>query len=262
LKEQVSLGVADEKFLLRGEVTDVCRTAETLTEMLRERPVNDVTEQYFEDAVKFTHQIICYIGQISRETTIKRDSTKHLATRALYQCLLESVLLSDSVCTAFIAAENIVPIHLWLLLTESDHLRATIPKSIMNAVQSKRASYKLKAFFSKFALEHLVPTALEYPVVCDNAFLVSLEAVSADQSLITNEALLRTLIDRFVKLLLNMSHLERFGDCFVDKRNKPLDLGDVPSQIFKTLLFPILKVNKTVQPVLASETRNNIYDLL
>ncbi|KAG9852715.1 hypothetical protein KCU98_g3424, partial [Aureobasidium melanogenum] len=295
LKEQVSLGVADEKFLLRGvhllvnllcrtdilqEVTDVYRTAETLTEMLRERPVNDVTGQYFEDAVKFTHKIICYIGQFSRETTVGRDSTKHFAVRALYQCLLESVLLSDSVCAAFIAAENIVPIHLSLLLTGSDHVRDTIPKSIMNAIQGKRASYELKAFFSKFALEHLVPTALEYPVVCDNAFLVSLEAVSADQSLITNEALLRTLTDRFVKLLLNMSHLERFGDCFVDKRvsglvslirycvqnlvsqNKPLDLGDVPSQIFKTLLFPILKVNKTVQPVLAPETRNSIYDLL
>ncbi|KAG9682785.1 hypothetical protein KCU95_g11509, partial [Aureobasidium melanogenum] len=295
LKEQVALGVADEKFLLRGvhllvdllcrtdilqEVTDVCRTAETLTGMLRERPVNDVTEQYFDDAVNFTRQIICYINQFSRETTVGRDSTKHLAIRALYQCLLESVLLSDSVCAAFIAADKVVSIHLSLLLTESDHLRATIPRSIMNAIQDVRASYELKAFFSKFALEYLVPTALEYPVVCDNAFLVSHEAMSADRSLTTNEALLRTLIDRFVKLLLNMNHLEHFGDCFVDKRvpglvslirycvqtlvsqNKSLDLGDVPSQILKTLLFPILKVDKTVQPVLASETRNSIYDLL
>ncbi|KAG9685977.1 hypothetical protein KCU95_g11953, partial [Aureobasidium melanogenum] len=295
LKEQVALGVADEKFLLRGihllvnllcrtdilqEITDVLRTAETLTEMLKERPVNDVTEQYFEDAVNFTRQIICSIRQLSRETTIGRDSTKHLATRALYQCLLESVLLSDSVRDAFIAADKTVPIHLSLLLTSSDHLRATIPRSIMNAIQDVRASYELKAFFSKFALEHLVPTALEYPAVCDNAFLVSLQAISADSSLAASEALLRTLIDKLVKLLLNMSHLERFGDCLIDKRvpglislirycaqtlvsqNKPLDLGDVPSQIFKSLLFPILKTDKSAQPVIASETRNSAYDLL
>lgn len=295
LKEQIALGVADEKFLLRGvrlladllcradvlrEVTDVSRTAETLTELLRERPTNDITGQYFEDAVKFTRQTLCYIGQFSREIPAGRDCSKHYAMRALYRCLLESARLSESVRAAFVAADHIVPIHLSLLLTASDHLRATIPRSIMNVLQDEAAPCELKAFFSKLALEHLVPAALEYPVVCDNAFLVSLEALSADRSFSADEALLRSLIDRFAKLLLSLSHLERFGDCFVDERvsglvslirycvqtlvlqNKPLNLGNVPSQIFKTLLFPILKMDKNVQPVLASETRNSIYDLL
>ncbi|KAK6000101.1 hypothetical protein QM012_004089 [Aureobasidium pullulans] len=295
LKEQITCGVADEKFLLRGvhllvnllcrndvlrEVTDVWRTAETLTELLRERPATDISGQYFEDAAKLTHRMICSIGQFSREITVGRDNNKHYAIRALYQCLLESVLLSDSVCAAFVASDHIVQIQLSLLLTRSDHLRATIPRAIMNAIQDERASCELKAFFSKFALEHLIPTALKYPAICDNAFLVSLAAVSADLSLNTDETLLRTTIDGFAKTLLDLNHLERFGDCFVDKRvsglvsllrycaqilvtqNKPLNLGNIPSQIFKTLLFPILRTDKNLPPILASETRNNLYELL
>ncbi|CAD0114960.1 unnamed protein product [Aureobasidium uvarum] len=296
LKEQVDVGVADEKFLLRAihllvdllsrpdilqEVTDIWRTAETLLALLRERPVKDVTGQYFGDAAKFTHQILRYIEHFSHETTtVSRDGNKQMALRALYQCLLQGVLVSQSVCLAFVAEGITIPIHLALLITRSDHLRATIPKSIINAVQDERASPELKGFFSKLSLEHLIPTALKQPVICDKAFLVSIEALSADRCLSDDEGLLRTLIDDFAKTLLNMSHLERYGDCFIDKRisglasllrcciqalvvqNKPLNLGSLPSQIFKTLLFPILIIDKKVQPVVASETRNSINDLL
>ncbi|KAI4763186.1 hypothetical protein E4T52_04775 [Aureobasidium sp. EXF-3400] len=296
LKEQVALGVADERFLLRGvhlltellcrtdtlrEVTDIWRTAETLLELLRERPLHDVTGRYFEDAARFTHQVLCHIKQfLDKTASIDRDSIQHFAIRALYQCLLESVLLSPPVCSAFIAADGVISIHLRILLTRNDHLRATIPRVILNAIQDERASPEVKAFFLGLSLDHLVPAALEKPLICDNAFFVSVETVSADRTLESDEGLLRSSIDRFAKTLLGMSHLERYGDCFDDKRvlglvslirccvqklvtqNKALNLGSLASQLFKALLFPILKLDKTLQPVIYVETRDSIYDLL
>lgn len=296
LNEQVALGVADEPFLLRGvhllvellyrtdilqEPANICRAAETLLDMLRERPLNDVTGEYFQDAAKFTHRVLCLIRQASDEIALfDRDSYEQFTVRALYQCLMESALLSHSVCSAFIAADATVPIHLGLLLTGNDHLRATIPKVITNAIQDERASLEIKAFFSKLSLDHLISAALEQPLTCDNAFFVSSEAIAADWSLANDEELLRSSIDRFAKILLEMRHLERFGDCVIDKRvsglvsllrccvqrlvdqNKALNLDDLASQLFKTLLFPVLKLGKNLWPVLAVETRDNIYDLL
>ncbi|KAI4726548.1 hypothetical protein E4T49_05713 [Aureobasidium sp. EXF-10728] len=295
LKEQVALGVAEEKFLLRGvhlliellgradvlqQVTDVWRTGTTLLALLKERPVKDVTGQYFVNAAKFTHQILRYIETFSRDTTtVNRDGPKDCALLALYQCLLQGVIVDRNVCSAFIAADSIIPVHLTLLFTRSDHLRATVAGSIINAIQNERASPELKAFFSKLSLEHLIPTALEFPVICEKAFLVGVETLTADRRLITDEGLLRTLIDDFAKTLLNLSHLERYGDGLVDKRvsglasllrcciqalmlqSKPLNLGNLPSQMFKTFLFPVLIIDKKVQPVVASESRNSIYDL-
>lgn len=296
LKEQVALGVADEHFLLRGvhllvellyrtdplqETANVCRTAETLLELLRERPLNDMSAEYFQDAAKFTHQVLCLVHQASDNTAlVDRDSYQQFATRALYQCLMESVLLSHSVCSAFIAADAAVTIHLGLLLTGNDHLRAAIPKIIANAIQDERASHEFKAFFSKLSLEHLISAALQQPLTCENAFLVSSAALAADQSLASNEELLRSLIDRFAKILLEMRHLERFGNCFVDKRvsglvsllhccvhrlvnqDKALNLENLASQLFKALLFPTLSLGKNLLPILAVETRDSIYNLL
>ena len=296
LKEQVALGVADETFLLRGvhllvellyrtdtlrDTACLCRTAETLLELLRERPLHDVTGGYFKDAAKFTHQVLCHIRQFSNETALAdRDSYLQLTVRALYQCLLESALLSHSVCSAFIAADATVPIHLGLLLTGNEHLRATIPRVIANVVQDDRTSPDMKAFFSKLSLDHLIPAALDHPLTCDNAFFVSHEAVAADQSLASDEELLRRLIDRFANTLLELKHLERFGNCFVDKRvsglvsllrccvqklvtqSKALNLDNLALQLFKTLLFPTLKLEQNLWPVVAVETRNSIYDLV
>jgi ubiquitin carboxyl-terminal hydrolase 34 len=296
LKEQVAHGVADEKFLLRGvhllvellyrtdtlqEVTDVSRTAETLLEMLRERPINDVTGEYFKEPTRFTHQILDYITRFSDETApVDHNSVHHFTIRALYQCLLESVLLSPPVCSAFIAADAIVQIHTRLVLTGISYLRGTISRVIVNAILDERASPELKAFFSKLSLDQLIQAALEQPLTCDHAFFVSYEAISADRTLASDEELLRSSIDRFANTLLDLKHLERYGHGFVDKRvsglvsllrccvqklvtqNKALNLGDLASQLFKTLLFPMLKLDKILQPVIFPETRNSIYDLL
>jgi ubiquitin C-terminal hydrolase len=296
LKEQVALGVADEKFLVRGvhllvellcqsetqqEITNLLRAAETLLELLRERPVNDVTAGYFTDGTRFAHQVLHHIGQFSDNTaTVDRDSIQHSTIRALYHCLLESVVLSNSVCSAFIAADAIVPVHLRLLSTGNGHLRATIPRIIANAIQDERCHPEIRSFFSKLSLNHLIPAALEQPLICDNVFLVSHEAISADQKLASDEGLLRSLIDRFANTLLEMRHLERYGVGFVDMRvsgfvslihccvqklvtqNKALDLGNLASQLFKTLLFPHLHLDKTLCPVISLESRNAIYDLL
>jgi ubiquitin C-terminal hydrolase len=278
LKEQVALGVADERFLLRGvhlltellcrtdtlrEVTDVWRTAETLLELLRERPLHDVTGRYFEDAARFTHQVLCHIKRfLDKTASIDHDSIQHFAIRALYQCLLESVLLSPSVCSAFIAADGVISIHLRILLTSNNHLRATVPRILLNAIQDERASPEIKAFFLELSLDHLVPAALEKPLICDNAFLVSFETVSADRTLESDEGLLRRSLDRFAKTLLGIVSLIR---CCVQKlitQKKALNLGTLASQLFKSLLFPVLELEKALQPIISVETRDSIYDLL
>jgi ubiquitin C-terminal hydrolase len=296
LKEQVALGVADERFLLRGvhllvellcqsnaqqEIVNLLRAAETLLALLRERPINDVTAEYFKDGTRFTHQILHHIGRFADSTApVDRDSIQHTTIRALYHCLLESVVLSHSVCSAFVAAYAIVPVHLGLLSTRNEYLRATIPRIIANAIQDERCPSEVRSFFSELSLNHLIPAALEQPLICDNVFLVSHEAISADQNLSNNEGLLRSLVDRFAKTLLEMRHLERYGVEFVDMRvsglvsllhccvqklvtqNEALDLGNLASQLFKTLLFPTLHIDKTLWPVICLETRNGIYDLL
>jgi ubiquitin C-terminal hydrolase len=296
LEEQVALGVADEKFLLRGvnllvellcqsdtqqEITNILRAAETLLELLRERPVNDVTAEYFKDATRFTHQVLHHIGRFLDSTAqVDRDSIQHSAIRALYHCLLESVVLSHPVCSAFIAADAIVPVHLGLLSAGSGHLRATIPRIIANAIHDERSSPEIRSFFSKLSLNHLIPAALKQPLICDNAFLISHEAISADQKLARDEGLLRSLVNGFAKTLLEMRHLERYGVGFADMRvsglvsllhccvqklvtqNKALNLGNLASQLFKTLLFSTLHVDKTLWPVISQDTRNGIYDLL
>ncbi|KAI5209066.1 hypothetical protein E4T39_01086 [Aureobasidium subglaciale] len=296
LKEQIALGVADETFLRRGvhllvnllycsdidrEASEIVRTAEILFALLRERPASEMAERYFEDAVKFTQHIYSMIEQLQRQFVLTgRDGVSQHAIWALYQCLLESTLVSHSVCVAFTEVENSAAIHLSLLLTKSNKIRAAIPNIITNTIHDDRASPEFKKFLIRMFIDHLMPAAMEQPDFCDNTFRVGLAVISADRSLPGDEALLRSMIDDFSQELLELNHLEHYGDCYADKRlqgliallqfcvnslrsqSKPLNLGNLASRIFKSLLFPFLRLDKTLQPVVTSNTRNSIYDLL
>ncbi|KAI5249828.1 hypothetical protein E4T43_00477 [Aureobasidium subglaciale] len=296
LREQVALGVADETFLLRGvhllidllhridiirNAPDAVRTADILFTLLRERPASEIAEKYFKDAAKFTQRIYSMIEQSQRDIALTgRDGFSQLAICALYKCLLESTLLHHSVCSAFFEAQNSATVHLDLLLTKSNHVRAAIPSIIINTVQDDRASPQFKKFLARMFIDRLIPAVLMQPESCDNGFLVGLTVIRADQSLPEDEALLRSMIDVFSKELLELKHMERFGDCYADTRlqglvlllrfcvtalksqSKPLDLGSLASRMFKSLLFPILKLDQVVQPVITSSIRREIYDLL
>ncbi|TIA82698.1 hypothetical protein D6C76_02350 [Aureobasidium pullulans] len=293
LREQVSLGVADEKFLIRGvhllvallyrpdllqDAGDILKTADTLLALLRERPVNNVAEEYFEDATRFTHVILGIMSNLQHR--IAASGMISAAIRALYQCLVEGVLLSAHVRSAFFASQTNREVHSRLLLTNDDHLRATIPSIIVNAVRDEKMASETKAFFFRLFIDHLIPAAMHEPVLCDSTFLVALEILSADQSLISDEMYLRSLIDKFSTNLLDLEHLEHYGNRFIDQRvqgltlllqcciqniisfEKPLNLSDLAPRLLRKLLFPVSNVDSVARPVIALNTRDNIYELL
>lgn len=296
LKEQVALGIADEKFLLHGvhllidllhrsdllqDAFDIWKAAEILFEFLRERPVDDAPEEYFKDAAAFTRrvlQIILDLQQQIHENTY--FSHKPLAIRALYQCLLEGVLLSPSVRSTFLVAENNAQVHRKLLLTSDQHLNTVMPSIMISMVHNANITADVRSLLSSMFIHHLIPAALENPVLCGNLFAVAIEVVASDFNLRNDEGLLRSLIDNFSSTLLHLEHWEGFGSGFVDRRvqgltgllrccvqsikdlNKPINHKDLASALFKTLLFPSPGANNTAKPIITLETRKNIYDLI
>jgi ubiquitin C-terminal hydrolase len=293
-REQVALGVADEKFLLRGvhlliqllhrddllrDVFDTLRTADILFDFLRERPpVNDAPEEYFEDPSKFIFRILDLLKRSQHD--IGPQSSKPVLIRALYQCLMESVMLSPTVRAIFLAAEKDAKVHLSLLLHSNDYIRGTTSATIGSMIQQERTSSDVRSFFSSIFLNHLIPAAMGQPTTCESLFAVAIDNFSSDPNINGDPVKLRFLIEEFSKTLLSLQHCENYGDSLVDKRvqgfisllcccirrlkylNTPLNLDELASRVFTRLLFPPPETSSLVKPIVSLETRRIVYELL
>lgn len=296
LKEQIALGVADENFLRRGvhlliallhrpgfhaSDLDVLRAAEVLFELLRERPVNDNPNEYFESPVTFTKQLFSIIMTLQQELTAREsDNHKALAICALYECLIESILISSDMRSAFISAENNVRIHEDLLMSQHANLVDAIPKIILGAVKQNKMPAEIKSFFTSMFIQHLVPAVRDQPMRCRNIYTVAIEVLSSDSDLAANESLLRTLVHHFATSLLDLGHCEVYGSGRVDLRvqgltslllctirnikalNRPLSLGDLASKLFRKLLFQLPRDTSEEKPIVTAQGRKAVYDLL
>lgn len=181
------------------------------------------------------------IGEKRRQATrpstaSQEDMTQLESVRNLYLCLIEGCRLDAEVHASFKGAENIVSLHIALLLNRDVVLSTTIADCIRNECKLELTyvtlvvllflpfsaltycrSAEMKAFFWSVVSE-TITEARKHPTLAINLFRIAPDVLRSDRSITECEPKLRSLIADFTEMILGVEHEEQFEHGHTDWR--------------------------------------------
>ncbi|KAF2277934.1 uncharacterized protein EI97DRAFT_441220 [Westerdykella ornata] len=259
-----------------------------LLELLKERPPQEISSQYFSDPCKLVDRLITLI-HVAMESSSELPSIAWTS----YATILEASLHSNVVWTEFVSRSNISPLHQLLLLTDKRQpLREQVAQSIASVcggdLPSTSALTK-KEIVERFwsIISSVLPAAVEYTAQSPQLFTLAELVFRAYDETSRNEASLKSCLQSWGALLSEYRHEEFVGRDEVDhvvlgftklllccvssikSFKKSLNAIPLAKRLYERFLFvprlaeiPDGDTQSPVLPVLESGTRMELYSLI
>ncbi|KAF2200893.1 hypothetical protein GQ43DRAFT_481180 [Delitschia confertaspora ATCC 74209] len=258
--------------------------------LLKERPLQNVSAQYFSNEAQLVDRLVTIL---SASLTTHYDNNKLVCD--CYATILEASLHSKKVWDAFWERPDIVEIHRTLLLTDPRRpLRVGIVQSIASVCGGHLPfSSPVKGTETASRYWHLIssilPEAVYYPCQATELFGIAEQVFRRNDENNRDEDSLRSCLKSWGSLLLEYKHKEFVGREEVDpvimgftklllccipslkSFKKPLHAGSLLEKLFLKFLFVPMREklqpteNGAMQlelPVLESGTRKELYNLV
>ncbi|KAF2804105.1 uncharacterized protein BDZ99DRAFT_526141 [Mytilinidion resinicola] len=309
LRAQLNKGIVDEKFLsttiqlldsalLNNELIGASLAGKhdvplasvlvnVLLSFLKERPLQDLSSNYFSDEKLLVDRLFSVIYKAL-------DNGNTGAVADCYATILEAFLHSRKVWEAFVSRADFESLHKILLLVNgSSDLRQMVAKSIASVCggalpsSSPLTASEIASFYWK-TISSIVPHSVEYPRQSAQLFDIAEQVLRRNDEYDRDEPTLRVFLSSWSSLLLRYKHEEFVGRDEVDtvvlgftkllrsciqslkSFKKPLDAGTLMEQTFSKFLFPppanlsyeVDPNEQIILPVLNSETRKELYELI
>ena len=197
---------------------------------------------------------------------------------AVYQTLLLACQTSEAVWKAFTAHDAVVTLHTQLLLDDDVEFSSQISQPIRNLCQDASFSREVPNFYWRATIPGLSDALAKGPL-SGSYFKLVVDILHCEQDLQNDEPLIRGLIQALTTELWSYQHTESPPLLITDKamagllrllcvatnvlrsHKKPLGLHELPTRLFRQLLFPQADDQK-YRPLVQEETRGLVYDLI
>ncbi|GAB7345899.1 hypothetical protein MBLNU457_4137t1 [Dothideomycetes sp. NU457] len=295
LSQQISHAIADAKFIsqsIRLLVDVLVRTSERLTipplrtavtallSFLKERPVQDVSSEYFDNPQQFILSVMRILAQLAEANDWMQDGPimTELAGQT-FQCLLEATISCSRTETALLGDEAFKERFKSLLRSRNCAIASAIGQSLANTATC--LTPELTTMFWSCTEDLLVDIA-DDENIARAAFEASVALLQCHKELLSDEASVRSLVDRIVDLLRKIQPEETFNSSCFDYRvrllcvllrfcvvqmksfKRPLNLGQVALDLFTRLLFPKVSTDhaEPTRSVKHVQSREIVFDLI
>ncbi|GAB1731103.1 hypothetical protein NU195Hw_g7174t1 [Hortaea werneckii] len=281
-------GIADLNYVLRGVhllvdcVIDPSRleapelflqTLWCLTLFLQERPRDMVTESYFPHPEALASAVAEHILKVLRSVQTFDLSIRQQLLVSLYKVFLEACRIDTTVWEKFMSDPRRIELHAGLLLDSEPSVSTGVATAIDNfSVDEAAPTDRTEKLWAVIAA--CLDEALTAPGATGAFFNVSANTLARNTKLQEDESAVRDLVQMLAQKLLSYSHFESpelpvgdptmlgllrllgIGVNTLKSFKKPINLGNLSSEVFARLLFP------DERRVINSATRDEAFSLV